>query len=270
MGTANPTSVHEQLRCAEAVIRELRSKPGLEAIKVGASDHPFVKLWALEAELAIEKGGFNFFALWHRAGTHNSVDLVVSAPWLDAYSREGASYIAARVSDILVGKEINSLSGLFVLDKSHPMIRQLSGIPIVVGGSVGLSNLRINAVPISRALVITNTNDARTPRSFRGGSATPIESFSIVHKERTDTGEERLYVVGNVDKLGGQFAKLERKFIPVIAVVYDAQSDRTAVILPVGSDASSTSATEIMLDKDGQERFLIEQLIVNLGFFRRS
>jgi hypothetical protein len=63
MGTAKRQSVEEMIRSAEAVIRELRSKPGLEAAVVSSTDEPFMKIWGLVQEMEIEKGKFRFFCL---------------------------------------------------------------------------------------------------------------------------------------------------------------------------------------------------------------
>lgn len=83
------------------------------------------KLKAMEVEIIEEKGEFSLFVWWHREDAKDKIDLVVSAPWLEADKRSGLEYLARKVQLKLDRDELLSLSRIVLLDKGDPVLEDV-------------------------------------------------------------------------------------------------------------------------------------------------
>lgn len=163
MGTATEQSATELLRSAESIIRAISAVPGLEAAVVPATENPYVKLWAMEKEIAVEKGQFVLFAVWHRSGSYaDSADVVVAAPWIDPDTREGARYVSEFVSRSLTESDLLRISGVIALGKDHPVVADVTSALDVKGFQLHCENCQFGNIQIDCAVIITSI-----PKPFR-------------------------------------------------------------------------------------------------------
>jgi hypothetical protein len=160
MGTATEKSAIALLAAAEKIIKEINDAPEMAATVVTTTDDPYAKLRALEKEIAIEKGEFTLFAIWHRLGSYlGSADIVVCAPWIDRESHEGADYISERVAKTLRIDEIGFVSGVIPLAKEDLVVRTVLGTMFVRHGWIQLFDTAVahnyDRIRVDRALIIT-------------------------------------------------------------------------------------------------------------------
>jgi hypothetical protein len=84
------------------------------------------KLTTLERQLSAEYGGFNLFAMMVRKDGSGSYDLVVSAPWLSAASKDDLDLVVNRVKETLTNPEFLKLTAVFVLDPTNHMVEAVN------------------------------------------------------------------------------------------------------------------------------------------------
>ena len=129
MGKSTQQSATELIRAADEVMRRITSHPGLEGYdpaRLLTFGNPYLKLVVAEHELSDAHGDFSLFALWRRPNGHpDSIDVVVSAPWIDASTRSGIDFVTKTILDKLPGDEINAVGAVVPLDESHPIVQWL-------------------------------------------------------------------------------------------------------------------------------------------------
>jgi HEPN domain-containing protein len=157
MGTTQEVSARSMIRAAEPIIRAISAEPGLEAVVVSATDNPYVKLWAMERELTIERGPFRLFTVWHRKGAYDgSSDLIVSAPWINAATREGVEHVINAMNRALTPPELTKVSGVIALDKTHPVVRAMAVIQCVGAQGRGVKLRNIGGVSLDAEFLVTS------------------------------------------------------------------------------------------------------------------
>jgi|HubBroStandDraft_1064217.scaffolds.fasta_scaffold18749_4 HEPN domain-containing protein len=156
-GTATESSAKELLESAEIIVRAIQEEPGLEAAIVSATANPYVKICAVERELAVEKGGFTFFAMMHREGGFSgSADIVVAAPWIEE-DANAAKHVREKIVSSLAKSELTRISAIITLNRQHPMIRALVSSAVGCEGNVEtfLHNCKINGVTFDAVMLVT-------------------------------------------------------------------------------------------------------------------
>ena len=122
------------------------------------------KLASLEREIASEKGEFSLFALFLREDADDKWDLVASAPWLEANSRESLEYLVNQLRSRLDTQELLSLSMIVLLEKDNPV---LEAIHKAIKVRHDMAEVRDNiafGVPIKHAYIITSARE-NSPRN---------------------------------------------------------------------------------------------------------
>jgi hypothetical protein len=126
------------------------------------------KLASLERDIASEKGEFSLFALFFREDGDDKWDLLASAPWLEAHSRESLDYLVNQLRARLDTHELLSLSRIVLLEEDNPV---LEAIHKAIKVRHGLAEVRDGisfGVPIKYAYIITsereNSPRGRTPQ----------------------------------------------------------------------------------------------------------
>lgn len=163
MGTITEVSATELIRSAVVIIRRIAEIPGLQGYDAALqeSDNPYVKLVPVEHELSDEHGKFSLFCVFHRMNSFPmSSDIVVSAPWIDANSREGVEFVTDAIQRVMVGDQINAIAAVIALDRQHPVVVQLTH---TVGAEHSIMtefiNCKFGDVDIEHAMIITCQRD---------------------------------------------------------------------------------------------------------------
>lgn len=123
------------------------------------------KLASLEREIASEKGEFSLFALFLREDADDKWDLLASAPWLEANSRESLEYLVNQLRSRLDTQELLSLSMIVVLENSNPVLEAIHKGVKVRHGIVEVRDSISFGVPIQHAYIITSARE-NAPRSY--------------------------------------------------------------------------------------------------------
>jgi hypothetical protein len=156
MGSATEKSADVMIRSADAILRAIEAEPGLEAVIVAATDNPVVKLISIEREFSIRYGDFALFAACHRQDDFEKVvDVVVCAPWIDAYTREGANEISDSIKKLLTPEQLVCISGVIPLDESNPFVKGLSFMK-AKHQAVSMGTLNLNGVNLGSYTLITS------------------------------------------------------------------------------------------------------------------
>jgi hypothetical protein len=122
------------------------------------------KLASLERDIASKKGEFSLFALFLREDTDGKWDLLASALWLEANSRESLEYLVNQLRSRLDTQELLSLSMIVILEKGDPVLEAIHRAIKVRHGMVEVGDSISFGVPIKHAYIITSERE-KSPRS---------------------------------------------------------------------------------------------------------
>lgn len=159
-------SANEMIAAAAAIMDELRKNPGLEfEMAAGDLSNPYARIAVLARQLAEEYGDFDFFAVWHRAGTFaGSADVVVCAPWIDAETGRGIERVVEGIQKKLAPEEMATVAGVIAVHRLHPVLQSLRNfvVPRYCQGNE-LGNCIVghgsHSVRVERAMIVANPCD---------------------------------------------------------------------------------------------------------------
>lgn len=142
MGSATFEQVDRLILSAEELARAItRTGSPMTAVQAAkATGDPWGLLIGLSQDLAIEHGDFHLYALVMRS---TNIDLIVSAPWIDPVSRQGAREVSRAVHAAFSGDPW-PLGLVVALEPVHPLVTGLSFMP----GNGFVRNTRVNGIHI--------------------------------------------------------------------------------------------------------------------------
>lgn len=125
---------------------------------------PLEKLESLERSLSNERGGFELFGVFLRAGSPERWDLIVAAPWLDPNERESLKLVADALSGSLVRDELLGISRIVILDKGDRLLESILATFNTEHACLELGRTVLAGIQIRRAFLITAKRRLATKR----------------------------------------------------------------------------------------------------------
>ncbi len=114
------------------------------------------KLLKIEQELAFQKGGFSFFALFLREDAEDNWDLLISAPWVTKNKTNTLKYLAKKLQESLTPQEIVKLSKIVIIEPDNPALEAIHKTIQVEHGLVEVKDSIFFGLPIKHAFIITS------------------------------------------------------------------------------------------------------------------
>lgn len=127
------------------------------------------KLSALERTLSTEHGGFHLFCAHCAQRGEGVYELVVSAPWLSATSKDDVALSVSRTKDALTDHEWVQLASVVVLDPTNHVVAAINQA-ISMEHPIGMSftntpiNTAIADTKVEHLMIITSSSVA-TPKA---------------------------------------------------------------------------------------------------------
>jgi hypothetical protein len=134
-----------------------------------------IKIREIEKEISMEKGEFNFFALFQHENSLDNWDLVVSGEWVYNHKAEALKYISKKLKVALNQKEIIRISRIIVIDPSNPSLNSIIKEHKIEHGLIEENNKTYFDLDIQQALIISST--AHIASTDKGNLFTGIDKY---------------------------------------------------------------------------------------------
>lgn len=110
----------------------------------------------LETRIAETKGDFALFALFQLEEVQDSLDLLVSAPWVEADREAALNYFVEEIKSFLGPEHLIPLSRIVFVDPNNRALQDLNREINVEHGTAEIIDTNIFGLHIKHAYIITS------------------------------------------------------------------------------------------------------------------